>query len=99
MKDSNRTRRTVVVVLTLSVSLLVLSVLMFVTGTILDSVARGRAETKRMMKAISALVDHERNYIPIEVPLPPLEPVEKLGVLLPAGSFWPARRTSTWFVR
>lgn len=41
--------------------------------------------TKKLMLAISALVDHQRNYIPIEVPIKPLEKVEKLGVLLVHG--------------
>lgn len=41
--------------------------------------------TKKLMLAISALVDHQRNYIPIEVPIAPLPQVEKLGVLLIHG--------------
>ncbi len=41
--------------------------------------------TKKLMLAISALVDHQRNYIPIQVPIPPLEQVDKLGVLLLHG--------------
>jgi len=44
-----------------------------------------REATNRLMAAISALVDHDRNYIPIEVPIAPLEQVEKLGVLLLHG--------------
>jgi carboxylesterase len=44
-----------------------------------------RQETGRLMKAISALVDHERNYVPLQVPVPPLPRYERLGVLLLHG--------------
>jgi carboxylesterase len=44
-----------------------------------------RRETARLMKAISALVEHERNYIPIRVPIPPLPRYSRLGVLLLHG--------------
>ena len=42
-------------------------------------------ETKRLMLAISALVDHDRNYVPVHVPIPPLPRHAKLGVLLLHG--------------
>ncbi len=44
-----------------------------------------RRETSRLMGAISALVDHERNYIPLKVPVPALPRHERLGVLLLHG--------------
>ncbi len=44
-----------------------------------------RRLTKELMLAISALVDHDRNYIPIEVPIEPLPRYERLGVLLLHG--------------
>ncbi len=44
-----------------------------------------RGATKRLMLSISSLIDHARNYIPMQVPVPPLEKVEKLGVLLIHG--------------
>jgi len=44
-----------------------------------------RKLTFELMKAISALVDHGRNYIPIHVPIPPLPRYDKLGVLLLHG--------------
>lgn len=44
-----------------------------------------RALTKELMLAISALVDHERNYVPLKVPVPPLPTYEKVGVLLLHG--------------
>lgn len=44
-----------------------------------------RRETGRLMHAISALVDHDRNYVPTRVPVPPLPTCERLGVLLLHG--------------
>lgn len=44
-----------------------------------------RRETNRLMGAISGLVDHERNYVPLQVPVPELPRYEKLGVLLLHG--------------
>ncbi len=44
-----------------------------------------RRETNRLMGAISDLVDHERNYVPLQVPVPELPRYEKLGVLLLHG--------------
>ncbi|MBN2358137.1 MAG: alpha/beta fold hydrolase [Deltaproteobacteria bacterium] len=37
--------------------------------------------TKQVMLAISSLVDHARNYVPLQVPVEPLPRVERLGVL------------------
>ncbi|MFH1468273.1 MAG: alpha/beta fold hydrolase [Pseudomonadota bacterium] len=44
-----------------------------------------RELTDELMRAISALVDHDRNYVPLQVPVPPLPKVERLGVLLLHG--------------
>jgi carboxylesterase len=44
-----------------------------------------RRETNRLMGAISALVDHQRNYVPLQVPVPALPRYGKLGVLLLHG--------------
>ncbi|MBN2800604.1 MAG: alpha/beta fold hydrolase [Deltaproteobacteria bacterium] len=44
-----------------------------------------RALTHELMLRISSLVDHDRNYIPMTVPLKPLPQVERLGVLLLHG--------------
>ncbi|MDX9999978.1 MAG: alpha/beta fold hydrolase [Polyangia bacterium] len=44
-----------------------------------------RRETNRLMRAISSLVDHGRNYVPTKVPIPPLPKHERLGVLLLHG--------------
>jgi carboxylesterase len=44
-----------------------------------------RRLTNELMKAISDLVDHENNYIPIQVPIQPLPQHEKIGVLLLHG--------------
>ena len=44
-----------------------------------------RTATDRLMRAISDLVEHKRNYIPLTVPIPPLPRYEKLGVLLLHG--------------
>jgi carboxylesterase len=44
-----------------------------------------RRLTDELMRAISALVDHERNYIPLQVPVPPLPTVGRVGVLLLHG--------------
>jgi carboxylesterase len=44
-----------------------------------------RKLTRRLMLAITALVDHSRDYVPIQVPIPPLPKVKKLGVLLLHG--------------
>jgi carboxylesterase len=44
-----------------------------------------RRETERLMAAISALVDHDRNYVPLRVPVPRLPQVRRLGVLLLHG--------------
>jgi carboxylesterase len=44
-----------------------------------------RRLTKRLMLAITALVDHSRDFIPIQVPIPPLPRFKKLGVLLLHG--------------
>ncbi len=44
-----------------------------------------RRETQRLMKAISHLVEHERNYVPLKVPVPPLPRYERLGVLVLHG--------------
>jgi carboxylesterase len=44
-----------------------------------------RGLTDELMKSISALVDHENNYIPLQVPIPPLPQHEKIGVLLLHG--------------
>lgn len=44
-----------------------------------------RELTHEVMLRISELVDHERNYIPIEVPMPPLPRYERVGVLLLHG--------------
>lgn len=44
-----------------------------------------KESTRTLMRAISALVDHGRNYIPIQVPIEPLPRYERLGVLLLHG--------------
>lgn len=44
-----------------------------------------RRETARLMHAISALVDHGRNYVPTRVPIPPLPGYERLGALVLHG--------------
>ncbi|MDF1563758.1 MAG: alpha/beta fold hydrolase [Deltaproteobacteria bacterium] len=44
-----------------------------------------RSLTRELMLAISGLIDHERNYVPQTVPVPPLPKYEKLGVLLLHG--------------
>ncbi len=44
-----------------------------------------RGATNKLMKAISDLIDHDNNYIPIQVPIPPLPQHEKIGVLLLHG--------------
>jgi carboxylesterase len=44
-----------------------------------------REVTNRVMRAISGLVDHRCNYVPIEVPLPKPPTSENLGVLLLHG--------------
>ena len=44
-----------------------------------------REITDRVMGEISSLVDHSANYIPIEVPIPPIETHENVGVLLLHG--------------
>ncbi len=44
-----------------------------------------RKLTDELMKAISALVDHSQNYIPMQVPIPPMPQYEKVGVLLLHG--------------
>ncbi|MBI5499146.1 MAG: alpha/beta fold hydrolase [Deltaproteobacteria bacterium] len=44
-----------------------------------------RRHTRDLMLAISGLVDHSRNYVPLRVPIPPLPKVKKLGVLLLHG--------------
>jgi carboxylesterase len=41
--------------------------------------------TEQLMLAISKLVDHERNYIPLRVPIEPLPRYNRLGVLLLHG--------------
>jgi len=41
--------------------------------------------TKQLMLAISGLVDHQRSYVPIQVPIPPLPRYRRLGVLLLHG--------------
>ncbi|OGR08213.1 MAG: hypothetical protein A2341_20045 [Deltaproteobacteria bacterium RIFOXYB12_FULL_58_9] len=43
------------------------------------------ALTHELMLRISGLIDHDRNYIPIQVPIPPLEKHAKIGVLLLHG--------------
>ncbi|NMC69874.1 MAG: alpha/beta fold hydrolase [Myxococcales bacterium] len=44
-----------------------------------------RRLTKELMLAISRLVDFQRHYVPITVPIPPLPRYRKLGVLLLHG--------------
>ena len=44
-----------------------------------------REETKKVMKAISQLIDHKENYIPMEVPLKDLPKYNKIGVLVLHG--------------
>ncbi len=44
-----------------------------------------RDETKKIMKAISALVDHTQNYIPMDIPMEELPRYNKIGVLLLHG--------------
>ena len=46
---------------------------------------RVRELTDELMRKISGLVDHSRNYIPMEVPLPQFPTYEKLGVLVLHG--------------
>ncbi len=41
--------------------------------------------TKRLMLAISKLVDHDRGYVPVKVPVPELPKYRKVGVLLLHG--------------
>ncbi len=41
--------------------------------------------TEEVMESISRLVDHRNNFIPLEVPTPPLSRYESLGVLLIHG--------------
>jgi carboxylesterase len=41
--------------------------------------------TKRVMLAISGLVEHDRGYVPLRVPIEPLPRYERLGVLLLHG--------------
>jgi carboxylesterase len=44
-----------------------------------------RELTDELMRRISALVDHRSNYAPIEVPIPPPQRYQRLGVLLLHG--------------
>ncbi|MBN1945091.1 MAG: alpha/beta fold hydrolase [Bradymonadales bacterium] len=44
-----------------------------------------REITDRVMREISGLVDHQDNYIPLELPIEPIQPVERLGVLVLHG--------------
>jgi len=44
-----------------------------------------KALTKELMREISALIDHDRNYIPLTLPIQPLPRYKKLGVLLIHG--------------
>src|SRR4030095_8749090 len=44
-----------------------------------------RDQTKKVMKAISNLIDHKQNYIPIEVPMKELPRHSKIGVLVLHG--------------
>jgi carboxylesterase len=44
-----------------------------------------RSLTKELMLRISSMVDHQRDYIPTRVPIPPLPRYGKLGVLLLHG--------------
>jgi len=44
-----------------------------------------RGETKKVMQAISALVDHTKGYIPLELPMNELPQYDKIGVLLLHG--------------
>ncbi len=44
-----------------------------------------RKATKKLMLAISALVDHKNAYVPLEVPIKPLPKHKKVGVLLLHG--------------
>jgi carboxylesterase len=44
-----------------------------------------RRLTQALMRSISTLVDHERGFVPITVPVPPLPRWQKLGVLLLHG--------------
>lgn len=44
-----------------------------------------REVTDRLMRDISALVDHRSNYVPMEVPIAPPPAFEKIGVLLLHG--------------
>jgi carboxylesterase len=44
-----------------------------------------RIETKKVMKAISSLIDHKENYIPLNVPMKELPKYNKVGVLLLHG--------------
>lgn len=44
-----------------------------------------RAKTDEVMMAISGLVDHHRNYVPVKVPIEPRPRHDKVGVLLLHG--------------
>jgi len=44
-----------------------------------------RRLTNELMNVISGLVDHSQNYIPMQVPIPPIPQHEKIGVLLLHG--------------
>jgi carboxylesterase len=44
-----------------------------------------RELTDKLMKSISDLVDHDNNYVPLQVPIQPLPQHEKVGVLLLHG--------------
>ena len=44
-----------------------------------------RKITNRVMREISGLVDHRSNYAPIEVPIPPPQTYDRVGVLLLHG--------------
>ena len=44
-----------------------------------------RKATRKVMLAISQLVDHDKNFIPIQVPMKPLSLYSKVGVLLIHG--------------
>lgn len=44
-----------------------------------------RTLTDALMREISKLVDHDKGYIPLHLPLKPLEKVERLGVLILHG--------------
>lgn len=44
-----------------------------------------RNETKKVMRTISALVDHTQNYIPLDIPMEEIPQYNKIGVLLLHG--------------